>query len=903
LTLYDPDRAQTVKFLGRPRTFEDVIAALRTRLGLDGSASGSGKGLRVLTGRVTSPTLASQLDQMRKDFPEGKWHQYEPAVSDAPLAGARLAFGQEVQPRYQLAGPAGQADVIVSLDADFLGHGPGHLRYMREFSARRSGQVAKVDKMNRLYVAESMFTTTGAVADHRLAVPASQVEALARALAAKLSVAGITADAGVHAMWIEAVARDLQFIDGDRNKGKRPPGSTLVIAGETQPPAVHALAYAVNSALGNIGKTVVFTRPVAAQPVEGLASLKELVTAMEAGAVDVLLILGGNPVFTAPANLRFADAMKKVPLRVHLGLYFDETSTLCQWQIPETHFLETWSDSRAFDGTVTIQQPLIEPLYKSSSAHELLSAVLDKAPRTGHDLVRDHLQKEWERRNDRSGAFDTFWHNSLHNGIVADTAFEPIAVTLKSDFAASLPAASQTASGLEVVFRPDPAVFDGQFANNGWLQELPRPLTKLTWDNAAILSPRTAEELGVSKVRFGWNGGEHGEAYTELLTLRLDGRELTLPAWVLPGHADGSITVHFGEGRRRGGRVCEKVGFDAYQLRGSDRPWIATGATVSLTGRQHLLACTQGHYAMQGRSLVRWATVKEHEKEPHFAQKPDEEAHVRAPEKRQPLTLIPEHEYKGHKWGMVINLGACTGCGACVVACQAENNIPVVGKDQVSRGRAMHWLRIDRYFHGDPYGPPQDFHALHQPVPCMQCENAPCELVCPVAATVHSNDGLNDMVYNRCVGTRYCSNNCPYKVRRFNFLEFADFTTPTLKLMRNPEVTVRSRGVMEKCTYCVQRIRAAEITAEREQRPAVNGQQGAAIYDGEVLTACQAACPAQAIVFGDLTGPDARGTDGSKSQVGRLRASSLNYSLLDDLNTRPRTTYLAAVRNPNPELA
>jgi Fe-S-cluster-containing dehydrogenase component len=642
---------------------------------------------------------------------------------------------------------------------------------------------------------------------------------------------------------------------------------------------------------------------------------------MDRGEVDVLLILSGNPVFTAPADLIFPQLMDKVRVRVHLGLYADETSQLCHWHLPEAHFLETWSDGRAFDGSATIMQPLIAPLYGGKSAHELLIGLTADLKRTESDrsayqVIQAHWRHWYEGRKEPSTTFETFWKHVLHKGVVPGTPFGSVEVSLRPDFASKLPAPTGPVTDLEIVFRPDPTLFDGRFANNGWLQELPKPLTKLTWDNAACLSPNTAAKLGIDKIKFGYHGGEHGEAIADLVTLKYQGRELKMPVWILPGHADDSVTVYFGHGRTRAGKVGTGTGFNVYALRTSARPWFDSGLTITKTGKQYVLACTQGHHSMEGRGLYRAGTVAEYAKDSHFAQRPDEE-HKEHPKyhkhdhdqkdqgngERLSLSLFPAHDYsKTHKWGMVINLGACTGCGACVVACQSENNSPVVGKDQVTRGREMHWLRIDRYFEGDPFTEADKLRAVHQPVPCMQCENAPCEVVCPVAATVHSEDGLNDMVYNRCVGTRYCSNNCPYKVRRFNFLQYADFTTESLKLMRNPEVTVRSRGVMEKCTYCVQRIRAAEIEAEREHREPVNGQDVAMIRDGEVLTACQAVCPAQAIVFGDLNGPNARGENKTKSKVAELRASDLNYSLLAELNTNPRTTYLAAIRNSNPKL-
>jgi molybdopterin-containing oxidoreductase family iron-sulfur binding subunit len=648
--------------------------------------------------------------------------------------------------------------------------------------------------------------------------------------------------ANVPENWIQAIARDLQA----------QPGSSLVIAGDHQPPPVHSLVHAINDALGNGGQTVVYTDPVAASPANQTESLRELATAMAAGQVELLLILGGNPVFTAPADLNFAQALDQVRFRVHLGLYEDETSERCHWHLPESHYLETWGDARAYDGTITIIQPLIQPLYDSRTASDVLAALLGEADQSDHDRVRTY----WEGQNSAE-TFEEFWHDALYRGVIAETALPAKTVSLNPEFDQPTPAASS--DNLEIIFRPDPSIWDGRFANNGWLQELPKPLTKLTWDNAALLSPATAASLGLTN--------------EELIELQYQGRAVTAPVWIMPGHAEDAITVYLGYGRTRAGKVGTGLGFNAYSLRTADAPWFGSGLTIGRTEERYPLASTQMHQSIEGRDLVRAGTVEQFRTEPDFAQKPD--VH------RLDISLYPKFEYKDNSWGMVIDLSACTGCNACVVACQAENNIPVVGKDQVLAGREMHWLRLDRYYEGEVDNP----ETHHQPVLCMHCDNAPCEVVCPVGATLHDHEGLNVMVYNRCIGTRYCSNNCPYKVRRFNFLQFTDLDTETLKLQRNPEVTVRSRGVMEKCTYCIQRISAARIAAKEENRE---------IRDGEVVTACQAACPTQAIVFGNINDPN--------SQVAQLKASPLNYGLLTELNTHPRTTYLAKLRNPNPEL-
>jgi molybdopterin-containing oxidoreductase family iron-sulfur binding subunit len=637
----------------------------------------------------------------------------------------------------------------------------------------------------------------------------------------------------------------------------------------------------MNQTLGNVGKTVMYTSPVEAEPIDQLQSLRDLVADMSDGKVDVLVILGGNPVYTAPVDLRFTDAMNKVPLRVHLSLYDDETSALCHWQVPEAHFLESWSDARAYDGTASIIQPLIAPLYGGKSAHELVAAMSDRPERSSYDTLRDFWSK-----GAITPEFESNWRRWLHDGVVPGTAFAPRSVSARMPAESGATQTQQTSgpqtSGLEIVFRNDPSILDGRFANNGWLQELPKPITKLTWDNAALVSPATAARLkagGAPSIQ----GGEHGQIISDVVELKYRGRTVRGPIFVVAGHPDDCVTVHTGYGRSRAGQAGSGAGFNANAIRTSDAPWFGGGLEIARTGGTYSLACTQYHHLMEGRGLVRAVTRDEFIRDPKSIHEARGGGAPGAGDETPPrtITLYPAFKYEGYKWGMAIDVNACIGCNACVVGCQAENNIPVVGKDQVLRGREMHWIRIDTYYRGALEHPETYF----QPVPCMHCENAPCEVVCPVGATVHSAEGLNDMVYNRCVGTRYCSNNCPYKVRRFNFLLYQDWHTPSLKLGRNPDVTVRSRGVMEKCTYCVQRISAAKIESEKQNRTVV---------DGEIKTACQQVCPADAIVFGNLNDPNSR--------VAKLQAEVRNYSLLGDLNTRPRTTYLAAVRNVNPEL-
>jgi Fe-S-cluster-containing dehydrogenase component len=635
------------------------------------------------------------------------------------------------------------------------------------------------------------------------------------------------------------------------------------------------------------------------RPESQFDSLRSLVEDVNAGRVEALLILGGNPVYTAPADLNFAAALQRVPLRVHLSLYQDETSRRCHWHLPEAHFLEAWGDARAYDGTATIQQPLIAPLYEGArTACEVLAGLSDGPGRSAYEMVRATWRGFWEKGG-RSGDFESFWKHAVHDGVVPNTAREARNVRPVGNWPAAQ-AAAEPAPGLVAVFRTDPTLFDGRFANNGWLQELPRPLTHLTWDNAALMSPATARRLGLPVPDDGAKA-EWNNPRTEVVELSLPGRDpVEAPVWVVPALPDDTVTLHLGYGRIYAGEVGSGVGFDANRLRSSQSPLSEAGLTVERTHRTTLLACTQPHHrldGLEGRRVIRSATLDHYREHRDFAKEHGHEHPTPLPGRlqtaepgpdaekkpqRRPLTMYGEWQYHGHKWGMVIDLTACNGCSACVVACQAENNIPVVGKEEVGRGREMHWLRIDRYTTGPAEAP--ETHL--QPMLCQHCETAPCEVVCPVEATVHSDEGLNDMVYNRCVGTRYCSNNCPYKVRRFNFLQYNDWTNETLKLLRNPDVTVRSRGVMEKCTYCTQRISAARIEAEKEGRK---------VRDGEVITACQAACPAGAILFGDL--------NDEKARVTRAHKSDLNYALLAELNTAPRTTYLAELRNPNPELS
>ncbi len=843
LTMYDPDRSQSVVSMGDQRSWQAFTSAIQGPLNAQKNLQGAG--IRILTPTISSPTLADQLRNFLKIYPQAKWHCYEPINRDNVLEGAKMAFGQPVETRYDFS----KADVIVSLDADFLYAGfPGNVKYIRDFAKRRNPDAP----MNRLYVVESTPTTTGAKADHRVPVRASMVEAFARTLSQNGELPG------EYARLFDALMPELEAHHG----------SSLFIAGDNQPPAVHAIVHSINEALGNAGKTVFYTDPVDANPVKQTDSIKELVADMRAGKVDLLIILGGNPVYDAPSDLGFAEAMKagNVPIHIHLGLYQNETAELCQWHINQSHELEAWGDARAYDGTASIIQPLIAPLYNGKSPQELVALLSGQSSVTGYDLVRAYWQKQ------HTGVdFESFWRKSLHDGWIEGTAFATI--TPKKELSVPVrigDAGEQSANTIELNIRRDPTIYDGQFSNNGWLQELPKPMTKLTWDNAILIGPKMAERLQI--------------ASKDVVELELNGKKVTGAIWIQAGHPDNSVTVFLGYGRKRAGRVGTAQGFDAYPLRTSAAPWIASGVTIRKTGDHYELASTQGMQSMDTpdgahRPLVREASLEEYRKEPDFAQE-DQPA--------PGVTLYPPYPYKEetYAWGMTIDLNKCVGCNNCVLACQSENNIAVVGQEQTKLGRHMHWIRVDAYYQGDRDNP----KAFFQPVPCMQCEDAPCELVCPVGATNHSSEGLNDMVYNRCVGTRYCSNNCPYKVRRFNFFLFQDWTTPQYKMMRNPDVSVRSRGVMEKCTYCVQRINERRIDVET-----ASVREGKDIRIGDELqTACQQSCPAEAIIFGNINDPN--------SKVSKMKAQSRNYSLLGELNTRPRTTYLAEVRNPNPEL-
>jgi len=947
LTLYDPERSQALLHNSRAGSW----GSLASQMGETLRSMAGGRGVRILTGTVTSPTLAQQIADFLRANPQAVWHRWEPAGNHQSQAAAVRAFGRPVDTRYDFT----KAKVVLSLGADVLCEGPAGVRYARDFAEGRRVR-AHHDSMTRVYAVESAPAGISTVADHRLQLPPAQVEGFVLALAQAVGAAPgggtpVPADAKAQ-KWVQEVAKDLQA-----NRG-----ASLVVADEYLSPAAQVLVHGINQALGNTGTTVFYQEPVEENPVDHVRSLQQLVADMNAGQVQVLLMLdGANPVYTAPADLPFLAALEKVPLRIHHGLFQDETSDHCQWHIPAAHELEAWGDARAFDGTVSIIQPLIEPLYGGKTAGEVIAALLgNQADATSYDLVRAY----WQPRlpgltagladaakdsagggsittllgfsgafpgapgiggtappattgnqaaspnpgnppaaspaagkvpNDNAtttasaaapatgggGAFEKAWREALHAGLIPATARTGAAVALNGGAVAQAAGEVQAAlarvkpGDLTLLLRPDPTIWDGRYASNVWLQELPKPVSKLVWDNALILGPKTAERLKLT-----WH---------ETVEVSLGGRKIKAAAWILPGVAEDTAVLSLGYGRQRAGKATGQ-GFNAYPLRTTATLWGAPGLAVRSLGGEYLIACTQNHHAMRGivlhedeeaaeqqaaRHVVRTGTLAEFQRDPEFIKKDRE-----APGHDE--SLFPIRTYEGHAWGMAIDLNVCTGCSTCIVACQAENNIPSVGKDQVLARREMHWLRVDRYFAGD-----MDEPQIHnQPLPCMQCENAPCEVVCPVAATSHSDEGLNDMVYNRCVGTRYCSNNCPYKVRRFNFLRYSDKNTPVLELVNNPDVTVRMRGVMEKCTYCVQRIEEAKIQSKVDRQP---------IPPNWIQTACQQACPTGAIIFGDQNAQD--------WEVSKWKADPLNYGLLEDLNTRPRTTYLAKLRNPNPALA
>jgi molybdopterin-containing oxidoreductase family iron-sulfur binding subunit len=822
LDFYDPDRAWAITAHGLPADRQSMLTALnaqRSRF-----VENRGAGFRILTGTITSPTLAAQLDALRLRYPEARWHQWEPVSRDNIWKGAGIAYGQPIE-----AFPLLQsADVVLAIDSDLLSSAPGHLRFARDFAARRN--PTRTQKMLRLYAVESTPTLTGSVADHRFIAGPSELRQVVMALAAGILQQPPPSPAPD---WVGKVVADLTAN----------PGRALVHVGPNQLPETHALVHAINEKLGAPGATLDLLVPAAHSPVDQAASLTELVEEMRGGKVTTLLIIDGNPAYTAPGALGFVEALKRVNFSMTLTAASNETSEATVWGVPMAHAWETWSDARAYDGTTTILQPQALPLYQGISAHMMLALFTDPAPASTLDIV----QATW--KTPMGTDFVQAWHDALADGVVPNTASAKANVTLRSDAEFQRPPAPPD-HPLTVLFRPDPHLWDGRYANNAWLQELPRPLTKLTWDNPLLISPEQARK---SNLRNG-----------DKVRLSVGDASSTVPVWIMPGQAADCVVALLGFGRRHVGGVGSGAGFDFYPLAGrSDLPSlekVAGHMELASTDHHNLIFDAAG-------DIVKHGTLAAYGKDPHFLASGAQQPHLYRWKPEGPAA-----------WAMSVDLNACIGCNACVVACQAENNIPVVGKPQVIREREMHWLRIDRYYEGGPDAPDSYF----QPMLCMHCEQAPCEVVCPVGATVHDSEGLNVMVYNRCVGTRFCSNNCPYKVRRFNYFGFAQEERRPPQA-RNPDVTVRGRGVMEKCTFCVQRIAEARIAADRENRPV-----------GEVKTACQAVCPTQALTFGNMADPD--------SEVAKRKQSPLDYALLADQNTHPRVTYEARIRNPNPSI-
>jgi len=889
LNLYDPDRVTRFKNKGNLATPEAVFDSL-TQLSKTAQANG-GKGLRFLLERSPSPSRRRLQKVITEKLPEARWHVYEPVDLDLKRRAASLAFGKLVNPFYRFDA----AKVIVSLDCDFLGSEEDVHNNIRRFAQGRRLEK-QTDNPNRLYAVESLMTLTGFNADHRLRIPSSAVVQVAQALAAQIlkqatGLENIGAAPGVDSKWINECAKDLLA-----NRGQ-----CLVVAGYRQPMVVHLLANAMNDALGAVGKTLVLHEAPEAKE----NTITELAEALNAGLVETLVILGGNPVYNAPAGLNWAATQRKAKTVIRLGYYEDETFENCDWHLPAAHYLESWGDAETSDGTLVAIQPLIAPLFGGLTELEVLARIGGLPVTSNYEIVRETFGAVLGGGDTEAG-----WRKFLHDGFLANSAAKPVEAKFNTGILAQVAqgvkAPAPGKDRLEVVFHRDYSLDDGRYNNNGWLQELPDPISKMTWDNAVLISRKTAVELGVKN--------------SDVVEIKLANRSVRGPIWIQPGFADYSLGLALGYGRHWRGRVGSGTGFDAYPLRSTETENFVVGATLSKTDQTYPLSCTQDHWSMEGRPIVREANLEQYRQKPDFAKA----MKMEEPPEAGPLYPNPFDELKKkgvHQWGMSIDLNLCVGCSACMLACQSENNIPIVGKDQVKRGREMHWLRIDRYYAASPKK--QDFiqtfeaeskqqfqtwiddpQVLTQPMLCQHCESAPCENVCPVNATVHDQEGLNLMVYNRCVGTRYCSNNCPYKVRRFNYFDYnkrpigpklyqgpfahrRDDEWDLLKMIKNPDVTVRMRGVMEKCTFCVQRIEQAKISQKVKA-----GASGDVVVPRDTFTtACAQACPAGAIVFGNL--------NDEKSRVSELKKLDRDYTVLEFLLTKPRLTYLAKVRNPN----
>jgi MoCo/4Fe-4S cofactor protein with predicted Tat translocation signal len=851
LDLYDPDRAQRVHQNGIAKSWNAFLNFWQTHH--PDLLSKKGKGLAVISESFSSPTLYHLKNEFHKTFPLAQWVTYEPVSDEAIISGFHMATGRAGLPRYRLD----KARIIAAFDADFIQTESETAINIKEFAAGRNVDAAD-GQPSRLYVAEPAFTATGGMADHRLAVAGSRVGKLVIALAKLFAVQIPTFNlpnelSTAEQQWIQALANDLQ-----KNRGQ-----SLILAGRRQPAWIHALVHTLNQMLNNNGNTCIWY-PLTDKTSSQLDGLKQLADKINAKEIEILIIAGGNPVYNAPADFNLAKQLKSIPSTIHLSHDLNETSKQSTWHLPRTHYLESWGDARALDGSLSIIQPLIAPLFNDCRSFlELLTLLISGNEGNGYELVRTTWNKLLTEND-----FENQWRRVLHDGILSDSQFNPMASKTVNNLPQQIAAAIQTSntakSGtqdmLELDLQSSPAIFDGRFANNGWLQELPDSVTKLSWDNAALISKTTAEKLMLQN--------------EDVVSLTHRSLKIDLPVWIVPGHVDDCITAYLGYGRKSAGRIGTKRGFDLYPLRTTTNLYFIDNITLSKTDLSYPLACTQDHGSMEGRPLIRETTLDDYRSHPEFAREMVEHPPL--------VSLWKEHDYnRGYQWGMAIDLNACVGCNICVIACQSENNVPIVGKEQVRNGREMHWLRLDRYFSGDA----ASAKMASQPVACQHCENAPCEQVCPVAATVHDKEGLNLMTYNRCIGTRYCSNNCPYKVRRFNFFNYTKDLPEIVQLGQNPDVTVRSRGVMEKCTYCLQRISRAKIAAKNSGRE---------IKDGDLQTACQQACPANAIFFGNINDPD--------SAVSKIKNLTRNYELLAELNVKPRTSYLARIRNPNPDM-
>jgi molybdopterin-containing oxidoreductase family iron-sulfur binding subunit len=832
LSLYDPDRSKAPCSGDRIQPWSAFEAALRPRL--DRHRARQGEGLALLTGRVTSPSLIAQIGVLTQAMPQTKWYRYEPVEDDAIRAGAMQAFGQAAAalPRFS------DARVLLALDADPIGFGPEQIRFGREIIGARRPHAAA--ESLRIYAVEPDWTLTGALADHRLALQPELIRniaiEIARVLGAGLQPSNLPAEAGQFA---QAAGADLL--------SRR--GAALVLAGPRQAAEVQALCHWINAQLQ---APVDFIAPVDPVSTGHADSLRGLASEVRGGRVETLVIVAANPVYDAPGDLGFSDILAAVPFTAQLASYRDETAQRCTWHLPLTHVLEGWSDIRAFDGSASIIQPLIQPLYDGRDPHQLLAMLQGDIAASSLDIVRNH----WRSTGAGGSNFDGWWQQTLQGGIVPDTASKKINLPRPKlpQVAPAVPSENYT-----LLLAPDPSIFDGSMANNAWLQECAKPFTRQVWGNALHLAEADARELGVVD--------------GDVVQIRSGQAVLEAAVFVRPGQAARVLSATLGYGRTHAGHIGNGVGFDVYRLRVADSPWLLTNFTIAKTRGRETLLRTQHYFELEGEAekLQPRLTLTDLAKGDFKFDRPD----------ANPPTLYPAPHYDTYEWAMAIDASACIGCNACVVACQAENNVPVVGPEEIAEGRDMHWLRIDDYVVDGRHG--------FNPTPCMHCEHAPCEPVCPVAASVHDSEGLNLQVYNRCVGTRFCESNCPYKVRRFNFFGYADgqeygnLGADIVKAVFNPNVTVRGRGVMEKCTYCVQRISTARRDAEKE---------GRVIRDGEVVTACQAACPTQAINFGNLSDPNAA--------IHSLRGDARSYAMLGDLGTRPRTTYLARLQNPNP---